>query len=184
MPLYVPAPQLGQKTALFADAMRVRIPVFVEEQNIPLENELDGDEPRCWHFVCYDNEVPVGTLRIVTPPHPTHGEGPEREPEGNYCKVGRLATLKEWRGKGVGKLMVESAVEFMRKNPSEVGCRDLEGKRIDGEWDGRLLAHAQCGVRGVWEKLGFEVDEDMGQWMEEKIMHCGMWRRVSLEKAE
>jgi GNAT superfamily N-acetyltransferase len=136
------------------------------------------DEPRCWHMVCYQTDesgvrTPVGAIRLVTPPHPSYEEGPENEPEGNYLKVGRLATVKEFRGRGVGKLLVEAAVKFASENRKEVGCRDVDGARIDGEWDGRFLAHAQIVVKRVWEKMGFVVDEGMGEWIEE-----GEWKSV------
>jgi predicted GNAT family N-acyltransferase len=177
--LTVAPPRLGKDNTLWRDAMKVRVPVFVVEQNIPEENEVDGEEQRSWHFVCYNHEnSPVGALRIVMPPHAVHEEGPEKEPEGNYCKLGRLATLKEWRGKGVAAALVEAAVKFMKENPEEVGCRDENGQRVHGEWDGRLLARAQIQVKGAWERMGFVHDESMGEWIEEGIRHCGMWRRV------
>lgn len=42
----------------FKDAMTVRERVFVEEQGVPLENEFDDDDPRCFHWVVYAS---VGT---------------------------------------------------------------------------------------------------------------------------
>ncbi|KAF2138086.1 uncharacterized protein K452DRAFT_329001 [Aplosporella prunicola CBS 121167] len=42
----------------FKDAMTVRQRVFVEEQGVALENEFDGDDPRCYHWVVYAS---VGT---------------------------------------------------------------------------------------------------------------------------
>ncbi|KAI5783582.1 acyl-CoA N-acyltransferase [Geopyxis carbonaria] len=168
---------LGQGNKVFEDALKVRMNVFVEEQGIAAENEVDEDEPRCWHWAAYDAESrPVGAIRLVTPPHPSHTEGPEHEPVGSYLKIGRLATLKECRGKGVAKLLVETAVEFAKANPKEVGCRAVDGTRIDGEWDGRILIHAQVNVKHVWARLGFVEDPEMGEWVEEGIMHCGMWR--------
>ena len=40
----------------FQDAMTVREEVFVHEQNVPAENEVDEEEGRCWHWVVYVNE--------------------------------------------------------------------------------------------------------------------------------
>ncbi|KAL1637889.1 hypothetical protein SLS56_000446 [Neofusicoccum ribis] len=42
----------------FKDAMTVRERVFVEEQAVPLPNEFDDDDPRCFHWVVYAS---VGT---------------------------------------------------------------------------------------------------------------------------
>ncbi|RYO99138.1 hypothetical protein DL763_001739 [Monosporascus cannonballus] len=83
---------------VFCDAMEVREAVFVREQGVPLENELDADDPRSCHWVMYASvnqttepeerdeatgEVvrprrsetrsqPIGTLRVVPFPHPPH----------------------------------------------------------------------------------------------------------------
>ncbi|RYP93756.1 hypothetical protein DL770_000128 [Monosporascus sp. CRB-9-2] len=83
---------------VFCDAMEVREAVFVREQEVPLENELDADDPRSCHWVVYAsvNETtepeqrdaatgevvrprrsetrtqPIGTLRVVPFPHPPH----------------------------------------------------------------------------------------------------------------
>ncbi|KAK8177863.1 acyl-CoA N-acyltransferase [Phyllosticta citrichinensis] len=80
----------------FKDAMTVRERVFVEEQNIALENEFDADDARSFHWVVYASvgatgttnrfkpgangdstdpsahRVAVGTVRLVPPPHPPH----------------------------------------------------------------------------------------------------------------
>lgn len=42
----------------FKDAMTVRERVYVEEQDVPLENEFDDDDPRSFHWVVYAS---VGT---------------------------------------------------------------------------------------------------------------------------
>ncbi|RYP80809.1 hypothetical protein DL769_002279 [Monosporascus sp. CRB-8-3] len=83
---------------VFCDAMEVREAVFVREQGVPLENELDADDPRSCHWVVYASvnqttepaerdeatgEVvrprrsetrsqPIATLRVVPFPHPPH----------------------------------------------------------------------------------------------------------------
>jgi len=82
----------------FADAMEVRKAVFVEEQTVPAEFELDGKDSRSRHWVVYASvntivspakyaedgvtllelqrsvtkSVPIGTLRAVPFPHPPH----------------------------------------------------------------------------------------------------------------
>jgi predicted GNAT family N-acyltransferase len=127
--LIVSRPVLGMNNEVFVDALKVRTIVFVEEQKVPAENELDSDESRCWHWCCYHEDpdgmrTPIGAVRLVTPPHPSHAEGPD----GNYLKVGRMATVKEFRGRGVGRLLVDTAVKFATKNREQVGCKDIDGK--------------------------------------------------------
>ncbi|WP_078555112.1 GNAT family N-acetyltransferase [Bacillus alkalicellulosilyticus] len=75
------------------DAFHVRTVVFIEEQNVPLEEEIDQFEDEATHFVVYDKEKPVGAGRL-------------REVDG-YAKVERICILSSYRGKGVGVLLME-----------------------------------------------------------------------------
>ncbi|WPH03447.1 Hypothetical protein R9X50_00632700 [Acrodontium crateriforme] len=79
----------------FIDAMTVREEVFVKEQGIELENELDDDDCKSFHWVAYasipaknapanaktdpnmrrtstSTKIPIGTIRLVLPPHAPH----------------------------------------------------------------------------------------------------------------
>lgn len=83
----------------------VRETVFVQEQNVPLEEEWDALDPQCLHVIARDAEGrPIGTGRL-TPEH----------------KVGRMAVLREWRGKGVGDAMLLALIEVARQR----GWREL-----------------------------------------------------------
>jgi len=77
---------------------RVREPVFVVEQQVPIELEWDALDPICHHVIARDNEnLPIGTGRLT----------PQR-------KIGRLAVLKEWRGRGVGEAMLIALIDIAR----------------------------------------------------------------------
>ena len=153
----------------FQDAMTVREEVFVTEQGVPLENELDGDDYRSFHWVVYASvasactpphrqhhhhhpgsggggssttRIPVGTIRLVPPPHaphtqatPTSHHHPDSPPpgtseEGNYIKLGRLATIPAFRGLGIGKLLVETALNWAAEHPEEVMGYIKSNKRL------------------------------------------------------
>ncbi|KJX98384.1 acetyltransferase like protein [Zymoseptoria brevis] len=201
----------------FIDAMIVREEVYVAEQNIALENELDEDDARSFHWVAYaslpssavtgaekgggevkkaSTKIPIGTIRLVPPPHAPHrqsgtaGEGRDSpqahgEPTEAYIKLGRLAVIKEFRGAGISKLLIETALSFARQNPHEVGPQmDLTEalqKGVASNFKGLVLVHSQVGVQKVWKRYGFEKDEAMGTWDEEGIDHVGMWRRVDVQ---
>ena len=64
----------------------VREPVFVQEQQVPLALEWDELDPLCVHVIARDD-----TGRLT----------PER-------KIGRMAVLREWRGKGVGDALLSA----------------------------------------------------------------------------
>lgn len=69
----------------------VRTTVFIEEQNVPPDEEWDGLDDECLHVLALDeDEQPIGTGRLL--------------PDG---KIGRMAVVKEWRGKGVGEAILK-----------------------------------------------------------------------------
>lgn len=77
----------------------IREPVFVEEQNVPLELEWDDDDPRCIHVIAEDDQGrPIGTGRLA-----------------QSGKVGRMAVIKDWRGHGVGGAILEALLDEARK---------------------------------------------------------------------
>ncbi len=71
------------------DAFAVRIAVFVEEQQIPREEELDDLDATAVHCVAYLAGTPVGAGRLVL------ADG--------YAKIGRMAVLPSYRGSGIGR---------------------------------------------------------------------------------
>ena len=95
-----------------------------------------------------------------------------------YVTLGRLATLREYRGRGYGRMLVEAAVEYARQHPEEM----VSKQGLDGRWKGLIQAHAQKAVVEFYAKLGFEVDEGMGRFWEEGIEHVGVWRRVRVDE--
>lgn len=107
-----------------------------------------------------------------------------------YVKLGRLAVTKEFRGRGIAGQLIRTAVDWMRRNPGYFdpspaahGFEHLGMERGGTlpRWGGLFCAHAQEDAVRVWEKCGFQVDEGMGQWMEEGIPHVGMFLRVEVE---
>ena len=81
-----------------AHAAPIRFTVFVEEQGVPREIELDQQDPQCVHAVAFQDERPVATGRLL--------------PDGH---IGRMAVLKPWRGRGVGGLILGILVEKARQ---------------------------------------------------------------------
>jgi predicted GNAT family N-acyltransferase len=81
-----------------AHAAPVRMTVFVEEQRVPAELEMDDRDAGCVHAIAFDGERAVGTGRLL--------------PDGH---IGRMAVLKAFRGKGVGGEILEALVEAARR---------------------------------------------------------------------
>lgn len=97
-----------------------------------------------------------------------------------YLKIGRLATRKEFRGRGYGRVLVEEALGWAGGHAGDVVRDWHDGVGERGLWKGLVLAHAQEGVAGWYRGLGWRSDEGMGRWDECGIRHVGMWRRVEI----
>ena len=82
-------------------AFAIRLRVFVREQGVPQEIELDRDDRRASHFLATLRGRAVGTARLVT--------------KNRRAKIGRMAVLKSYRGNGVGKALLKRAIESARK---------------------------------------------------------------------
>jgi predicted GNAT family N-acyltransferase len=81
------------------EAQRIRETVFVAEQGVPREIELDDWDERCEHALAYDaTGRPVGTGRLL--------------PDGH---IGRMAVLRQSRGQGVGGRVLEALIERARE---------------------------------------------------------------------
>ena len=68
----------------------MRFTVFVEEQGVPRDIELDDQDPLSLHAVVFEQGKAIGTGRLL--------------PDGH---IGRMAVLREWRNRGVGALMLD-----------------------------------------------------------------------------
>ncbi|CAK7271363.1 hypothetical protein SEPCBS57363_004579 [Sporothrix epigloea] len=248
----------------FLDAMTVRYKVFILEQKVPLECELDEDDPRSCHWVAYmsdgiddtspTSQLAVGCIRAVPypqSPHPIPGAaytivnglnqikgrwvrrvevardaetpglllppppsystpqselefvpasaqdalaaaevaGPDRatslhngkEP---YIKLGRIAVLSNCRGLRLGQYLVQTALYWIKANPTYFDQHDPGAAAATAEtkFDGLVCVHAQVHALGFYIRLGFVVDEDMGTWWEEGIPHVGMLLRLDMSK--
>jgi predicted GNAT family N-acyltransferase len=87
------------------DLLAVREEVFVVEQGVPPELEVDDDDPRSIHVLARDPDGrPIGTGRLT--------------PDG---RIGRMAVLKPWRGRGVGSAILRSLLETARQR----GAREV-----------------------------------------------------------
>lgn len=127
------------------EAKYIRETVFVKEQGFT--DEYDEKDAIAKHFVMFDKKRAVATCRLF-----------ETENPGVYM-FGRMAVLKELRGKNLGRKMMDSVKEFVAENG---------GKSI--------ILHAQLHAKGFYEKNGFtaygEIECEQNQphiWMKKEI---------------
>ncbi|MCD6551651.1 GNAT family N-acetyltransferase [Thermotoga sp.] len=131
---------------LMKKALEIRRKVFIEEQKVAEEDELDGKDPESLHALLEVGGRYVGVSRI------------RRIGEGIF-KIERVAILKEERGKGYGRFLMEE-VE-----------RELVSRRAK-----RLVLNAQIQVKGFYEKLGYKARGEI--FYEANIPHVRMEKVV------
>ncbi len=83
-------------------AFALRHEVFVDEQAVPVELEIDADDRAAVHLVALRDGEVVGTLRIVA--------------YKGAAKVGRVAVRKDARGAGLGARLMAAAEEYAAKH--------------------------------------------------------------------
>lgn len=121
------------------DICSIRRIVFVEEQGVPEELDLDGLGPECLHVLAWnDHGRPIGTARM--------------QEDG---KIGRMAVLKPWRGRGVGRALLEALL-------GEAAARRLSRVHLAG----------QTQSIGFYEKHGFQATGDI--FLDAGILHRSM----------
>ena len=125
-----------------ADASPIRFTVFCEEQGVPLEIELDQEDPVSIHAVAYEGGQPVATGRLL--------------PDGH---IGRMAVLKDWRGRGIGGLMLTRLIE-----------------RAKQRGDREVVLSAQIHAAAFYAAHGFVAHGE--EYMEAGIRHQAMRRTV------
>lgn len=114
----------GDWATLRADAARVRLDVFVAEQGIPEALEWDEHDAVSVHAVVYDRDRPVATGRLL--------------PDG---RIGRMAVLRAWRGRGLGGAVLEHLV----------GLASARGDAV-------VELSAQVHAIGFYRRHGFDAD--------------------------
>jgi predicted GNAT family N-acyltransferase len=125
-----------------AYAAPIRFAVFVEEQRVPAEIELDEMDAKSLHAVAFGDRVAVGTGRLL--------------PDGH---IGRMAVLKDWRGRGVGSLILKTLVDAARSR----------GER-------EIVLSAQVHATAFYRAHGFV--EEGAEYLDAGIPHVDMRRAL------
>jgi len=107
------------------EAFDVRKEVFVEEQGISEDLELDGYDSEALHMVVKDGERVIGTARVL---FLTASE----------AKIERMAILEPFRCKGVGRRIISFLNEELRNRQVQ-----------------QVVLHAQYPVVAFYKSCGF-----------------------------
>ncbi len=126
----------------YKHVLSIREEVFICEQKVPREIEIDSNEDSAVYFLAeYDNS-PVATGRF--------------RKTSNGIKVERVATLKEYRGKGIAKQLMLKIEESIRsKFPTA-----------------QIYLNSQLDAKGLYLKLGYAPEGEV--FYEANIPHIRM----------
>ena len=72
--------------------------VFIDEQGVPEQEEIDNLDPLSLHLLAIDAGTPVGTARVYI------ADG--------IAKIGRVCVLQSHRGKGLGAALILSLIHI------------------------------------------------------------------------
>lgn len=190
-PTFLPNIPLQQQQGILADALSIRIQVFVDEQGCSAENEVDEDDARSWHWVMYEDvstskdngngkdngkdnvkNKAIGTVRLV-PPSPSQSQGTNSHSASNthspdcsssaYVQITRVAVLPTHRGHGIGRHLVETAVEWAGKHAATINGADAGAGTRTGATTSTSSTTATA-INGDREQRTVqEVDQDQDQ---------------------
>ncbi len=132
------------------DVVLIRTVVFVDEQDF--KEEFDDIDNKCTFLVMYDEDKPVAMCRYF-PESLKHSE--VEETADDVYVIGRIAVMKEYRGKGLGRVIVEEAEKQVRA----LGAKEA-------------VLSAQTRASEFYEKLGYVGEGDVyyEEWCEHILM--------------
>jgi len=126
----------------FEKVKGIRYRVFVQEQGVPQELEWDSFDRIAYHLILHLNNTPVGTARLFT--------------KENRSYIGRVAVLKEYRGRGYGRIIMKAIMEHAKN----IGIK-------------RIYLHSQIYIKDFYKKLGYKEIGD--EFTEAGITHIEMF---------
>lgn len=126
------------------DIQAIRRAVFQDEQAVSAELDFDGLDETAQHVIVYADQHPIGTARI-------------RHLRDQLAKIERVAVLAPYRGQGIGRQIMETAIAFLDHK------KTVESK-----------VHAQSYVAAFYQKLGFIPQGE--EFYEAGIPHIEMKR--------
>lgn len=126
----------------FTEIKAIRTSVFIEEQKVPVELEWDEFDNDSTHILAYYDNKPVATARLLKDGH-----------------IGRMAVLKAYRNRNIGKNMLKYLLELAKMTAIE-----------------NIELSSQDHAVEFYKKLGFKVISDV--YMDAGIPHYTMHKTL------
>ena len=109
-------------------AYPIRKKVFIEEQGVPEDMELDEHDPLAKHALAYQDGLCVGTGRLV-------------RLDNHHAQIGRMAVLNDYRNQDIGSAILGSLITLAK-----------------AEGVSTLVLHSQISAAPFYAKFGFVAE--------------------------
>lgn len=134
---------------------KLRTEVFVNEQNVPIELELDEKDNSEYtiHVGYFKDDKLIGVARLI-------------DMDKEVIHIGRVAIDKHHRGKGIGHKLI-------------LGCEDIAKKVLNRDFNIKLSA--QVYVETFYKKLGYNrINNNI--YIDAGIEHIDMRKTIKKQK--
>ena len=130
----------------------LRIEVFVKEQNVPMELELDEKDhsENTVHIGFFDNNKLIGVARLI-------------DLDKDVIHVGRVVIDKEYRGQGIGRELI-------------IGCENIAQQILKRKTIIELSAQIQA--ENFYKSLGYNRVNDI-IYLDAGIEHVDMMKEIN-----
>ena len=128
--------------------LRIREIVFIKGQKVPENRERDGLDKTSKHAIVFYKNRPISCARVRF----VH----------DRAKLERIALLKNYRGKGFGKLIMQYLIRYCKRKKSK-----------------EIVMHAQYYLKGYYYKFGFKIRGKV--FMDAGIKHIEMYMKNQKE---
>ena len=130
----------------------LRIEVFVKEQKVPIELELDekDNSENTVHIGFFDNNKLIGVARLI-------------DLNKDVIHIGRVAIDKEYRGRGIGRELI-------------IGCENIAQQILKRKIIIELSAQIQA--ENFYKSLGYNRVNDI-IYLDAGIEHVDMMKEIN-----
>ncbi|MGD9950054.1 MAG: GNAT family N-acetyltransferase [Desulfobulbus sp.] len=122
---------IGNCPELINNSKKIRNEVFVNEQGIPIELDLDGLDDHSYHALAQIGTNVVGTARLTISGN-------------NKAVLARVAVTKDHRGSGIARHLIRSILSYAKVLKVEI-----------------IEIHAHQHLKNFYESFGFDYIQDV-----------------------
>ncbi len=148
-----------QPSPLWEEVLSLRLSVFVEEMQVPVELEVDEFDKTAIHLCLEYKKKTIGTLRLVILDNPQNQNHSKQGSKQRYANLGRVVVHSAYRRRGIGSHMMKLAIDYCKQGHCS-----------------KIILGSQIYITDFYQALGFmtqgEVFDDAG------IPHISMYMDI------